>query len=79
LAKAYKQLPSIIYHIDDDLAAAYLDRAVATFGRMVDAEIEQASKTAKNEGQLAMSVGMVVHKWIGQSASGQFRTPAPTR
>lgn len=67
-------------YISDPLTAFYFDRAVATFGREVEAAMDEAaegaktSKDAKRRKQLALSRFMKTPD--GKHAPGTFRDPA---
>ena len=77
LSQALGARPSEIYHIHDELQAFCFDRAVATFGQVVDADIDKAIHEGKNKASRALKIKKVMDAYLGvtDGASG-FRDPA---
>lgn len=69
--------PSDLYGVHDEVAALYFDRAVFTFGTSVEADIQNAAETAKNDKQARASAMRVLHKWLDQDKTmkGRYRDP----
>jgi hypothetical protein len=78
LAKIYKTRPSELLGVHDELAAFYLDRAVATFGSLVENEMHSAGE-GKKEKQAEMARNLVLVKWIPELLKGKFREPMATK
>ena len=68
--------PSQLLAVSHSAAAFYLDRAVAGVGRMIEAEIEAATRNAKNEQAAAMKAQMVMNKWLRAEGGARYRDPA---
>lgn len=78
LSKLYKTRPSKLLAVRDELAAFYLDRAVASFGTMVENEMHRAAEGKKAK-QAEMASNMVLVKWIPELMAGKFREPKATK
>lgn len=64
--------------VTDTLAAFYLDRAVFTFGRALEAELDKAGapgkgKQKRTDSQIQMAKMAVLNKWLGIN---RFADPA---
>lgn len=75
-------MPSELYRIDDDLSAYFFNRAIATFGLAVEAEIEKATRTAKSDKEAQNKARLILHKWLSspedlqpKSSPQKFRDP----
>lgn len=72
--------PSELYHITDPLTAFYFDRMVTTFGKEVDAALDEASEGAKNRNEVKRKRGMVLARYLknedGTTPKGTYRDPA---
>lgn len=60
-----KVRPSDLYGIADDVRAFYFDRAVATFGLTVEADLDKVSRDAKTSKQAERRREMALNKWLG--------------
>lgn len=80
LAQTWKTRPSEFLAIADPLTAFYFDRAVTTFGKEVEAAMDEAAegaktgKDAKRRRQLALTKFMKTSD--GSHVPGTFRDPA---
>lgn len=79
-AKQFRRSPSEILGLTDQPMAYYFDRAVFTFGRALEAELEQAAesrgKTKKTASQVAMARQTVMARWLKLQ---RFADPVPRR
>jgi hypothetical protein len=78
-SKAFHCRPSELLHIEDELTAYYFDRAIFTFGKAVEAELERVSqqgkgKSKRTQAQINMARQQVLNRWVG--GPRQFRDPA---
>lgn len=64
--------------MQDELAAFFLDRAVAAFGSRIEADMHQAAE-GKNGKQAEMASNMVLVNWIPELGARKFRAPTATR
>ena len=75
-SKEFRCRPSELLHIDEELIAYYLDRAVYTFGRAVESDLDAAGqsrgKHKKSEAQVAMARQQVMARWLGTQ---QYQNP----
>jgi len=79
MSKVYQRTPAEILSVHDELAAYYLNRAVAIFGTRVDADIEEATKDKKTEAQREASAAIALARWVeGTDVASKFRTPTAT-
>lgn len=81
MSRTYRTRPSELYGITDDFRAWSFDRAVAHFGQAVEDEMEQASRTAKDQKGAQRKAELVLERWLRDPtpASQQvkrFRDPA---
>ena len=74
LSQAMKVRPSDMYAIEGDFRRFCFDRAVFTFGRALDAELN--SVKGKNDNEINRKRERVLAKWLDQPL--KFRSPSPT-
>lgn len=77
LAKAYHQLPSVIYHIEDPVECFTFDRAVYEFGSFVAAKLEEVE--GKDKKEIERKRLRVIQKYFPKaqaSSASQFSDPA---
>jgi len=60
----------------DPLVKFYFDRAIWSFGSVVDAEMEQSSEKAKTTRSATAKRMMVLNKYITGDTRGRFKDPA---
>lgn len=79
-SKTYKTKPSELMHIEDEVTAYYLDRAVFTFGTALEAELDKAGQTKgkqkKSQTQVQMAKQMVLNRWLSDPGEQKFADPA---
>jgi hypothetical protein len=69
--------PSELYGITDTLHAFYFDRAVATFGLAVEADLTDAAEEAKTASSAKRKQDMRLAKWLREpDAVQKFKDPA---
>lgn len=75
--------PSELYAITDPLTAFYFDRAVVTFGKTVESDMDEAAEGAKTTKEANRKRQMALSKYMknadGSAAPGTFRDPAASR
>lgn len=80
LSKTWSTRPSEMLDLSDPLAAFYFDRAVMTFGKTVEAAMDEAAEGAKNSKDAKRKRQMALTKFMrnadGTHAPGTFRDPA---
>jgi hypothetical protein len=86
MSTQWKVRPSEIVRIDDPVTAFHFDRAVLYFGQSYEADIHDATKDAKSEGQAERSASSVTDRWLRDEEEQQqaevikaptkFRDPA---
>lgn len=67
LAKTWQTRPSQLLNIDNDWQAFCLDRAVATFGNALKAELD--SVEGKNNKEIQRKRESILRKWIPEASS----------
>lgn len=78
-SKAFHCRPSDLLAIDDELTAYYFDRAVYTFGKALEAELDRVSqstgkgKQKKSQTQINMARSQVMNRWLGPAP--RYRDP----
>ena len=77
MSKEYRQLPSEVYHVEDEMAAFYFDRAVSSFGQLVEADINAAME-GKTGNAAQAAAQMALHKWLTQEQP-RYADPAKAR
>lgn len=78
MSKEYGQLPSEVYRVEDELAAFYFDRAVSSFGQLVEADINKATQGKEGAGA-EMAAQLALQKWIKQETGPKYADPAKAR
>ncbi len=73
LSKSYRQTPSEIYGINEQPAAFYFNRAVATFGAALENAMAEAENRAKSDRQKEMAKAMVMKRWLREG--NKFASP----
>ena len=73
MAKQWKTRPSEILHIQDELHAYFMDRAITTFGMAVEAELDEASTNAKDSKKAVQARQRVLERWL--DIAPKFRDP----
>lgn len=74
LSKSYSCRPSEVYAIHDEVAAFCFDRAVSTFGRGLEAELDKAVNEAKSQAEANRKHALVLNRWLDQPQ--QFADPS---
>lgn len=68
-AKEFSCRPSDLVGIESDLWAYYFDRAVFTFGRAIETELDKAGRSSgkkkKTDAQIEMARNSIMAKWLG--------------
>ena len=76
MSQAMQTRPSELAGLLDPLVKFYFDRAVWSFGSVVDSEMEQASEKAKTTKSATAKRMMVLNKYIAGDTRGRFKDPA---
>jgi len=78
-AKTWGVRPSDLLAIEDEYVAYCLDQAVGYFGRTLDAELEKAGSSAKNNDEAEWKRTQILDAFLGDEKkprSGLFADPA---
>jgi hypothetical protein len=76
LSRAFGKRPSELYGINDEIAAWCFDRAVHLFGTSLEADLEKARGSAKNQFQMTTRTQAVFRRWLG--IEQKFKDPLAT-
>jgi hypothetical protein len=63
-----------VYKIHDEVAAFCFDRAVSTFGRALENELDLAVRDAKKQSEADRKHKQVLHRWL--NLPQQFADPS---
>lgn len=80
LARTWSTRPSEMMNISDPLTAFYFDRAVTTFGKEVEAAMDEAAEGAKSGKDARRRRQLALTKFMrnsdGTHAAGTFKDPS---
>jgi len=76
MSQAMQTRPSELVGLFDPLVKFYFDRAVWSFGSLVDSEMERASEKSKTTKSATAKRMMVLNKYIAGDTRGRFKDPA---
>ena len=69
MAKTWNRRPSEIYCITNEVAAYHLDRAVMLFGLSLEADLDKATKNAKNRKEAERKAALVLDRWLREPST----------
>lgn len=77
MSRNLRTLPSDLLGLTDPIQRFYFDRSVWLFGSQVEADIEQATKKAKNDRARDQKRDQVLRRWIPEhKVERKFKDPA---
>lgn len=74
LSKTWKQRPSEIYRLDDEYAAYCFDKAIMSWGLSYEADLNDASGSAKTTAEAKRKMAEVQRRWLAD----EIEAPAPS-